>query len=243
MIRLLVILYSISLLIACRPQMHFCNTASNNMAVAEVEGQDSSIVAIIAPYKEELGEEMNTIVGEVANTLTKSLPESTLGNWVADVVQAQASKYLKQQVDFTILNYGGLRIPSLPKGALTKGKIYELMPFDNYIVLVKMKGADLPLLFDHIAHKGGWPISKELQLVIQGNKTTQALFNRQKIDNNKDYYIATNNYLAKGGDQCAFFVDKEKTKTGVLIRNAIIEYVKESKTPINAAIEGRIIQK
>ncbi|MGH1339244.1 MAG: 5'-nucleotidase C-terminal domain-containing protein [Aureispira sp.] len=243
MTRLLVLLYSITFLMACQPQMHFCRTESNNAGITEVKEQDDKIVAMIAPYKKQLGQEMDAKIGEVAKTLTKALPESTLGNWSADVVQVIAKKYTKETVDFTVLNYGGLRIPSLPKGPLTKGKIYELMPFDNYIVLVKMKGAELSQLFNHVAVKGGWPISGELKLVIDGEKATQVLLNGKPLDANKEYHVATNDYLAKGGDQCAFFVNKEKIKTGILIRDAMIEYVKNTTTPIDANIEGRITKK
>lgn len=242
MTRFFVLIYIISFLMACRSQMHFCKTTSNNQGISEVAEQDSSIVAFIAPYKEQLAEEMNAPIGTVAVTLTKAQPESTLGNWAADVVQAQAEQYSKQQVDFTVLNYGGLRIPSLPKGDLPKGKIYELMPFDNYIVLVKMKGSELDALFNHIATKGGWPVSGAVRLMIEQGKATQCLINSEKIEADKEYYVATNDYLAKGGDQCSFFVDKEKIKTGVLIRDAMLEYIKKNEAPINATIEGRIVQ-
>lgn len=241
MTRLLVLLYSLVFLMACQPNLHFCKTTSDNQAIQEAK-EEESIVATIAPYKEQLGQEMNTVIGQVANDLTKGQPESTLGNWSVDVVQTLAQKNTQQEVSFAVLNYGGLRIPSLPKGPLRKGKIYELMPFDNYIVLVKMRGSELPLLFDHIAAKGGWPISKELKLVIQDNKATKALLNGKELDYNKDYYVATNDYLAKGGDQCSFFIDKEKVKTGILIRDAMLTYVQESTTPMTASIEGRITQ-
>jgi 2',3'-cyclic-nucleotide 2'-phosphodiesterase (5'-nucleotidase family) len=240
MIRLLVLLYSIGFLMACQPKTHLCKAASDNQSITEVKEQDPNIVAMIAPYKEELGADMNAVIGTVATTLTKAQPESTLGNWMADVVQEQAQKNAQQRVDFAVLNYGGIRIPSLPKGPLSKGKIYELMPFDNSIVLVAMKGSELPLLFDHIAAKGGWPISRQLQLITDGDKTTQARLNGQKIDYNKTYYVATNDYLAKGGDQCTFFVDKKHIKTNVLIRDALLAYVKDSEEAINAQLEERI---
>lgn len=242
MTRLFVLIYIISFLMACSPQMHFCKTTSNNQGIAEAAEQDRSIVEFIAPYKEQLAEEMGAVIGTVVVTLTKAQPESTLGNWSADVVQAQAELYSNQKVDFTVLNYGGLRIPSLPQGDLTKGKIYELMPFDNYIVLVKMQGKDLSTLFNHIATKGGWPVSGALRLMIDEGKATQYRINGEKIEADRDYYVATNDYLAKGGDQCSFFVDKEKLKTGVLIRDAMLEYVHKNKAPINATIEGRIVQ-
>lgn len=242
MTRLLVLIYTVSFLMACSPQIHFCKTTSNNQGITRVEEEDSTIVAFIAPYKEQLAEEMNAPIGTVAVTLTKAQPECTLGNWAVDVIQAQAELYAKQRVDFTVLNYGGLRIPSLPKGDLPKGKIYELMPFDNYIVLVKMKGSELDALFNHIAQKGGWPVSGAVRLIIEQGKATQCLINGEKIEADKEYYVATNDYLAKGGDQCSFFVDKEKIKTGALIRDAMLEYIYKNKAPINATIEGRIVQ-
>ncbi len=243
MTRLLVLLYSIGFLMACQPKMHFCKTESSNQSIAPVEKEDAAIAATIATYKEQLGAEMNAVIAQVGITLTKGQPESTLGNWSADVVQQQALNYATQKADFTVLNYGGLRIPSMPKRPLTKSKIYELMPFDNYIVLVKMRGSELPFLFDHIAAKGGWPISKELKLTIDGDKAIKYVVQGKEVDYNKDYYVATNDYLAKGGDECVFFVDKEQVETGVLIRDALLDYAKDQKTPIQAEIEGRIISK
>jgi hypothetical protein len=32
------------------------------------------------------------------------------------------------------MNSGGIRLPEMPAGAITQGKIFELMPFDNLMV-------------------------------------------------------------------------------------------------------------
>lgn len=228
-------------LTACQPHTHFVKRSYAPQTINAQTPTDAGISDLIAPYKARMKEEMNKVIGQVAITLTKAQPESTLGNWVADLVYQQAKEYTKVKVDFALVNYGGLRIPSLPAGPLTKGKVFELMPFDNTIVVVKMMGSDLPLLFHHMAKKGGWPISKHAQYTIVGEKATDMRINDQKIDPNQEYLIATNDYIANGGDQCYFFKGKEQLETGVLFRDAIISYVEAQHTPISAQLERRVI--
>lgn len=228
-------------LTACQPRTHFVKRSYAPKAINDQTPSDAGIRDLIAPYKARMAAEMNKVIGQAAITLTKAQPESTLGNWVADLVYQQAKKYTKTKVDFALVNYGGLRIPSLPAGPLTKGKVFELMPFDNTIVVVKMMGSDLPLLFHHMAKKGGWPISKQAKYTIAGEQAIDIRINDQKIDPDREYLIATNDYLANGGDQCHFFKGKKQLETGVLFRDAIISYVQAQNTPISAQLERRVI--
>ncbi|MDC0231357.1 5'-nucleotidase C-terminal domain-containing protein [Aureispira] len=205
--------------------------------------EDSSVNAIIAPYKKDIGDEMNKVIGQVANMFTKQQPESTLGNWASDVTHSKCEQYLNQKLDFAVLNYGGLRIPSLPEGDVTKGKIFELMPFENYLVLVEMKGSDLSALFDHMAQEGGWPVSSHVKMTIHHNKTIDVRINNRKIENDKTYSFATIDYIANGGDNCDFLIEKKKVETGVLFRDAIIEFIEDETKAgrkLNAKLEHRV---
>ena len=229
------------LLTACQPRTHFVKRSYEAQAINDQTPVDSSMVQLIQPYKARMATEMNKVIGQVAVTLSKAQPESTLGNWVADLVYTQTKTYTETKVDFAVVNYGGLRIPSLPAGPLTKGKIFELMPFDNTLVVVKMMGSDLPLLFHHMAQKGGWPISRQAKYTIQGNRATDMRINDQAFDPDREYLIATNDYLANGGDQCTFFKGKKQLATGVLFRDAILAYVQAQEAPISARLERRVI--
>src|SRR5688500_2959663 len=92
--------------------------------------EDENINTIIAPYKAQLDQEMNEILTVLPEELTKQKPESSLGNLVSDIIvdKLRSDEY---QVDLAVVNYGGLRVPYLSKGPLTRGEIYELSPFDN----------------------------------------------------------------------------------------------------------------
>ena len=75
---------------------------------------------------------MNTVIGFSTIGLTKKLPESGLGNLIADAMKEMAQKKYATKVDAAFVNYGGIR-SYIPKGEITIGKIFEIMPFDNLI--------------------------------------------------------------------------------------------------------------
>ncbi|BDS12670.1 5'-nucleotidase C-terminal domain-containing protein [Aureispira anguillae] len=228
---------------ACQPQTHLVKSDHHYQEVKELEGKDPAITAMIAPYKKELEEDMNAVIGETAKMLTKAKPESTLGNWAADLVHKKCEDYLKRKIDFAVLNYGGLRIPSLPAGSITKGKLFELMPFDNLLVVVEMKGSELIALFNHIATNEGWPISRQVKMTAHRNKAIDVRINGRKVEKDRVYSLATNDYIANGGDKCSFLKDKKQIATGVLFRNAIIEFVEEETKAgrkLDANLEKRI---
>ena len=229
-------------LVACQPQTHLVKSDHQYLSVKDVDKEDASITALIQPYKEQVAEEMNTVIGETAKMLTKEQPESTLGNWATDLVHQQCEQYLKQKVDFAVLNYGGLRLPSLPKGKITKGKIFELMPFDNLLVVLEIKGSDLMDLFHHIAVNGGWPLSKQVKITTQKNKAIDVKINGQKIDKKRLYYVATNDYIANGGDKCSFLEDKKQLPTGKRFRDAILEFV-EAETKAGRKLDAQLEQR
>ena len=109
---------------------------------ADVRVEDSpeteTMRATIAPYAAQLDEAMNEVLAEVGAPLTKGQPESSLGNWTADLLLAAARDlFPDQKVAFAVQNYGGLRISEIGAGPLIVSEIYELMPFDNELVLVE----------------------------------------------------------------------------------------------------------
>ncbi len=108
---------------------------------------DEEITGLIAPYKAKLDVQMNEVLGTVAQEMTKKKPESTLGNWFADGMIAGAEQ-AGYKVDLAISNYGGLRLPYLSAGPLTRGELFELCPFDNLLVIVDVPGAILDSLLN-----------------------------------------------------------------------------------------------
>lgn len=205
---------------------------------------DDDINEIIAPYKKELDAEMNKVIGTCEKELFKSLPECGLGNWAADAIFEQCNKTQEIPIDFAVVNYGGIRIPSLPKGDITTGKIFELMPFDNMMVILEVKGDIVQQLFENIAGRGGWPVSKGIVCDFnKGGELLKVNINGKPLDQNKIYRIGLTDYVANGGDKCHFFKGEKQIATDVLYRDAFMQQVidlSEKGLNVDGEVDGRM---
>ncbi len=213
------------------------------MADTTVVAADASIEKLIAPYKAQLDVEMNGVIGVAAETLDKRTPESLLGNWMCDLLYEQIEVYTGAEIDFASVNYGGIRIPTIQKGEITKGKIFELMPFDNMIVVIYLDAATLRQFIDKIAQDGGIPVSRQLRFEIKDRKPQNITIKGQPIQEDKIYKVGITDYVANGGDDCSFFVDKKQDNLGKLYRDAIIEYTLKQTAQgkqIESKLDGRI---
>ncbi|MEL6987722.1 MAG: 5'-nucleotidase [Bacteroidota bacterium] len=188
-------------------------------------GQDESIKEIIAPYKAELDEKMSVVLGTFAKTLTKQKPESTLGNFITDIMRDYGWRTTGKTVDFAFHNYGGIRIGNIPKGPVRTEKIYELIPFENTLVVLKMSGKDVMQFLDHIAPSRGWPVSSGITFSIKENKPQDVLINGEPLSMEKFYHVAYPDYIANGGDNCFFLKDLERYEYGMLVRDCVIKHI------------------
>ena len=203
---------------------------------------DPMVDSLIYPYKLRLDGEMKRVIGMVESTLTREKPESTLGNWVADAIFEECKAYGWLQPDFAVQNYGGIRIPELAKGPLEVGKLFELMPFENYLVLLKIKGEELEPFFQRMIDYGGWPVSAQLRLTSIENRMIEVTIGDERLLPDKIYVVAMPDYIANGGDDCSFFRDKERVETGVLVRDILISHVEKGETSgqsVRATKDGR----
>lgn len=206
---------------------------------------DETINQIIAPYKVQLDAVMNEVLGNVTHDLTKQRPESTLGNWVADAM-LESLKDKGYQVDFAIVNYGGLRVPYITAGPLTRGEMYELSPFDNLVTIVDIPGSTLDTIFQQIAATEGWPVSRGVKMVISNKLLVSSLVFEQPIDPSRVYKVATLDYVANGGDDMKSFIPLLRIQTGLVFRDMLISYVTKTTAAgkeITSSLEGRIIKK
>jgi 2',3'-cyclic-nucleotide 2'-phosphodiesterase (5'-nucleotidase family) len=141
-----------------------------------------------------------------------------------------------------VLNYGGIRLTYINPGPITRGKMYELMPFDNMLSIVEVPGDVLKQFCNTMAAYKGWPVSG-LQFTIKNKKAENILLNGEPVNDNVVYKIATNDYVARGGDNCSFMVPLKKRYTTIFLRDILIDYVaalnKENK-PLHPVIQNRI---
>jgi 2',3'-cyclic-nucleotide 2'-phosphodiesterase (5'-nucleotidase family) len=203
---------------------------------------DSSILKLLSPYSKSLSTVMNEVIANVATPLEKKQPEGTLGNVMADAMLKQASTKFGQHVDIGFINYGGIRLNEIPAGPLTRGKVFELSPFDNVIVLITIKGDALKNFLDLVAARGGWPVSG-MTMQIADKKATQITIAGRPLDENAKYIIALPDYVANGGDDASMLKGLPRQDKGIVYRDELLAYFtqfqKEGKT-ISSSIEGRI---
>lgn len=210
---------------------------------AETIGEDSLVLAMIQPYKMELDKEMNLVIGKCTKDMNKDKPESLLTNWMTDALQKKTADYYKKPIDFTVSNYGGIRVPVMAAGELTRGEVFEIMPFDNMITVVEMADTTVMKLFEHMADDKGWPISGNVHYEIKDQKPFNILINGKPIEKGKIYTVSVSDYLASGGDKAYFFAEGKREDLGILIRDALIDFVTEETKAgreINSKLDGRL---
>lgn len=203
---------------------------------------DKSYIAYLKPLQEKMNAQMNVVIGESEFTMRAHKPESLLSNFSADVYKKSASEYMKFPVDVAIVNLGGLRT-SVPQGAITVRKVFELMPFENELVVVWLKGDKLNALLQGFAAIGGQGVAG-LTFEIRKGKAEKILIGGVPIDLNKTYTVATNDYLAAGNDKMEPLAQHIKSEfTNIKIRDMLLDYIKNESAQgrkITSALDGRI---
>mgnify|MGYP000624788766 CR=1 FL=1 len=227
----LLLLGAVLSFVGCSKQIYTADIDTSYYRINGKYDSDEEVDEIIAPYKAQLDKQMNEIIAIAPTDLYKSRPNSNMGNWFTDVVHAYADAELGD-IDFAAQNYGGLRVPSLSSGPITVGEIFELMPFENLLVVLEVDGETLQLFLDRIAEKGGWPISHGLKFTIDNEKATNIVVRGEEFNPDRTYRIAIPDYIANGGDNCYFFKDLPR-ETDMLIRDIVIDYLRENVGPNN----------
>jgi len=206
--------------------------------VSDEIAADPEISALLAPYLRQMGSRMNQVIAWSVAPMVKGQPESTLGNLSADIVRFRAVRELGRPVEIAVVNNGGLRVP-LPQGNITVGHVFELMPFENTITVLKLTGTQVQHMADQIAFRGGQPVSG-IRFRILDQKATDILVNYQPLDQDKTYLVATNNFMADGGEDISVLWEPiERIDTNVLIRDAMIEYIRMQRH-LDYELEQRI---
>ncbi|MEE9439134.1 MAG: 5'-nucleotidase C-terminal domain-containing protein [Saprospiraceae bacterium] len=224
---LLFILFSF---VSCSKQVYTADIDTSYYHISSRHKTDNDIDKMIAPYKEELDSKMDVVIAYNKEKMPKARPSSTLGNWFSDVLLEEANRIYQSDIDFATQNYGGIRIPSLKQGDITIGNIFELMPFDNQLVVLTLDGPTTQQLLDRIAQLGGWPISSSLSFTIDNEKATNIMINGVAFDPSKEYKVAIADYIANGGDKCFFLDNAKREDHDLLIRDLIINYLKSKPT-------------
>ncbi|HLT32366.1 MAG TPA: 5'-nucleotidase [Aquaticitalea sp.] len=233
---------------ACKAPVSYSKIEGRQIAITDSLPSDQAIERFIKPYREHVNKSLDNVLSYAMDTYSKSdgYLNTAIGNFMADVMYEQSNPIFKKRsgetIDFVLLNHGGIR-SIISKGNITTRTAFEIMPFENSIVVAKLKGEQVKELLDYVvAAKRAHPVSKIKITMDADGELKNATIQGKPIDYGKSYNVLTNDYLLNGGDRMDFF--KTRDTVYVLdykIRNALIDYFTKTDT-INPRIDDRFIQ-
>lgn len=210
--------------------------------IADKDGQ-----AIHSKYENELKPVLDEVVGSAKEGLSHERHSkngtTVLGQWVSDVIRKKADAQIG------LMNEGGLRT-NIPAGDITVGKLYEVMPFDNTLVKMEIKGEQLKKVIDNgISNPNiGWvevaglKVNYDMSKPFGSRVIDMYLEDGTKVEMDKYYSVSTNDFMASGGDKYDFEGAKNFVNTMEPIRDVITDYIKEVKE-VNVKFEQPLVAK
>ncbi|MDR2783756.1 MAG: 5'-nucleotidase C-terminal domain-containing protein [Treponema sp.] len=221
-------------------------------------GPDPEVTALLEPYIKKANESLKEVVGVAADDfvfgdrLTRKV-ETALGDMICDSNVWYFRTVYNQHIDFAFHNGGNIRA-ELPKGPITQERILTILPFENYLYVVSLKGSEVIKLFEFIATipqgAGGFPqFSKEVRYTVDYTGGASGVLkdltiNGQPFDEDAEYRFVTNDYLLGGGDGYTVLTQaREPFNTSLLLSYVVVEYIKAQVAQdgvITPETDGRI---
>lgn len=225
---------------ACHRQVQVVSATTEAIPVdASADAiQDSSYTAYLAPTKAALEAEMNVRIGYAPERMWVNEPECPMLNWATDALWKAAKNVYPGQVDIAVANMGGMRC-AWDAGPVTKRSVFELMPFDNELVVLTLKGEDILALCESFVRYGGQGVAGMRVTAVDG-KLAEVTIVGKAVDPQASYTVATSDYLSGGADHMdALTHYTECWKSDLLIRDLYLQAVQEQDT-IRAVVDGRM---
>ena len=192
---------------------------------------DKNMEDILAKFEADLAPIMNEKVTDLSVDLphNRDTGVSPMGATVAETMRRIVD------ADIAITNGGGVRAP-LMAGIITVGDMYTILPFDNTLVTMEMKGSDIIKVLEHGIEPDnfGWGQHAGVKLwytprAERGEKITSVrLADGTKLENDKYYTVVTNDFMAVGGDSYDFSAAKNVVDTNLVIRDEMANYWREN---------------
>jgi len=218
--------------------------------------EDPRMVSVLDRYRPEIDALMTQVVGETTVDLNGAreevrVGETNLGNLICD---AMLWKTRGLGATIAIQNGGGIRA-SIPPGEITMGQVLQVLPYGNQITTVTITGAELLAAIENgvsgveeeagrFPHVGGMRYVFDPAVEAGARVMAVDVWDGESesfvpLDSDAIYTIATNNYLADGGDGYDYSGAGDSYDSGWLLSDAFAEYL-ESAGPVTPQIEGRI---
>ncbi len=204
---------------------------------------DLEVQSTVERYRAELDEALGGVVGEASSAILRGTTrnvESEMGNFVTDAMRS----YLPE-VDVALANAGGLRA-DIDAGPVTLEEVYGVLPFNNTLVLMNLTGAQLlQVLEEGASSRFGtvqvsgltWSFDPDAPF---GDRVTSVTVNGTALDPSATYRVATNNFMAAGGDEFTTLTQGTNVvDTGVNLVDTVVRHLGAS-SPVDPQVEGRL---
>lgn len=230
-----------------------CITRTGKTIVDAKIPDDAAIERLLKPYSGKV-RALNVVIGNLDGELRKGgVGAGSLGNFVTDGIRSQASAKLGKPVLLAVTNSGGLRKNTIAAGELRASDIFELMPFENAVVQVDLRGEDLLKLLAVILDSRDAQSGAKIQYRMNAEKAelvSAKFLDRQgketEIDPRGTYSIITIDYLLNlaSGRYSILQRGKNPTPLGLTLRDALMNYVKAETAAgrqIHATLDSRFV--
>lgn len=214
---------------------------------------DPKMAAEVQVFLDKLSNELDVEIGTTATAMDSTRPvirarEAAIGNLIADAMRKAT------EADLALTNGGGIRAERAyaPGTKLTRRDIQSELPFGNKTVTLRLTGAEIIAAlengFGRIEDMSGrFPHVSGMRVVYDpsakpGSRVVSVMVGDAPLDENRTYVLATNDFLARGGDGYDVFVDAPRVIdeiAGRLMAAQVIEYVEAAGT-VSPAVEGRL---
>lgn len=206
---------------------------------------DQTVTNLINELNKANEEVLNRVVGKTENNLDGErnqvrTGETNLGNLLTDAMLEETG------ADFAFTNGGGIRA-SIAAGDITVGDIFTVLPFGNAVTVIEVTGQEMidamKFGFDAWPDAAGkLPHVAGLNIVLTPNSDgneVKVLVDGQPLDPNKTYKLATNDFIAVGGDGYTMFEGANQVSLHGLLSEVLENFIREKET-VNYNVEGRI---
>ncbi len=210
---------------------------------------DEEVLKLFASLEEENSKITSVVVGNTPILLdglreNARMKQTNLGSVVADAMLHQTN------ADVAITNGGGLRA-SIEQGDITKGQVITVLPFGNYVRMIEVKGSTLLAAMERGVSSypeldGGFPQVGGMTYKFDASKPaneriTEILIGEEKLELDKTYKLATNDFMSIGGDNYTMFKDAPLLGEFPGLDEATIEYLTFIGDAIPSDVRGTVV--
>ncbi|MCC6651294.1 MAG: 5'-nucleotidase C-terminal domain-containing protein [Candidatus Eisenbacteria bacterium] len=188
---------------------------------------DTAWVARVERWNAEVGPVAATVLGKSSVPLDRNRPEATIGDFITDAMRFATG------ADIAMQNPGGMRA-NMAAGPVTRGMVYDVMPFDNTMVTMELTGAEVrraleqALRGDRITQVSGIRYVLDMNAPAMSRVISITNTDGSSFDEARLYKVVVNNFMASGGDSYdALAGGRNKIDSGQVIRGAMEDWVRE----------------